>query len=39
MTNTLWMRDCTGHYGPFTNPGTAKDRPLNLKPKLKLTLN
>lgn len=36
MTNTLWMRDCTGHYGPFTRSSSAPERPLHLRPKLKL---
>ncbi len=36
MTHTLWVEDCSGHFGPFTRSEFARNRPIKLRPKLKL---
>lgn len=33
LTHALWLRDCTGHYGPFARAWDAPEKPINLSPK------
>lgn len=32
-THTLWMKDCSGHYGPFGRTWDAPEKPINLSPR------
>jgi hypothetical protein len=36
MTHTIWMEDCSGHFGPYSRSATGSSKPIDLRPKLKL---
>ncbi len=36
-THTLWAKDCSGHYGPFSRTWDITPRPIDLRPRLSLS--
>ena len=37
LTHTLWAKDCSGHYRPFSRTWDVTRKPINLKPRLALS--
>jgi hypothetical protein len=37
LTHTLWAKDCSGHYRPFSRTWDVTRKPIDLRPKLVLS--